>query len=289
MDMQTSLFPHPLQQPSHEGPRQAELGQYMTAPWAAEALIELHFADLSADDRVLEPSCGTGAFLNAIPDYVPAVGVEIDPALAALARRNTGREVILGDFRTAQLPFQPTAVIGNPPFAKDAILALLERSWELLPEEGRVGLIMPAFVLATPTTVDTLAQKWLLEQSMLPRTLWPRLQHPLCFAILRKGQRRGLIGFSLYHEAAAVRRIERRYRALLQAGEGSVWAAVTRAALEACGGRATLQQLYDEIEGHRPTANRFWQAKVRQMVQRIAVRVGPGQWQIADAPREEAA
>lgn len=55
-------------------------------------------------------------------------------------------------------------------------------------------------------------------------------------------------------------------------------AAVTRAALEQLGGSATLAQLYREVEGSQPTSNRFWQAKVRQQVQRLATRVGPATW-----------
>ena len=45
---------------------------------------------LSSSDLVVEPSCGAGAFLKAIPDEVPVVGVKIDPELAEIARQNTG-------------------------------------------------------------------------------------------------------------------------------------------------------------------------------------------------------
>jgi len=255
-----------------------QLGQYMTPDWAALELVERYFGDLTSADRVVEPTCGRGAFLRALPGYVPAFGVEIDPRLAAEAVRLSGREVIVGDFRTAELPFTPTAVIGNPPFQLRAIEGVLERAWELLPEDGRVGFIMPCYTLQTPATVERLARRWSLQQDMLPRTLFHRLSHPLCFALLTKGTRRGLVGFALYHEAAAVARLQARYRALLVEGERSVWAAVVRAALEVLGGRADLPELYREIEGHRPTTNTFWQAKVRQTLQRIAVRVGAGTW-----------
>jgi site-specific DNA-methyltransferase (adenine-specific) len=96
--------------------------------------------------------------------------------------------------------------------------------------------------------------------------------------MFRKGAERGLVNFALFHELAAVNRLQARYRALLAEGEGSAWAAVTRAALESLGGTADLQRLYREIEGHRPTTNTFWQAKVRQTVQRIAIRVDDGVW-----------
>lgn len=254
----------------------------MTPDWAALELVERYFGDLTSADRVVEPTCGRGAFLRALPSYVPAVGVEIDARLAAEARRLSGREVIVGDFRTADLPFTPTAVIGNPPFQLRAIEGVLERAWELLPDEGRVGFILPCYTLQTPTTVERIAARWSIQQSMLPRTLFHRLSKPLCFALLTKGTRRGLVGFALYHEAAAVARLQARYRALLVEGEGSVWAAVVRAALEALGGRAELPALYREIEGCRPTTNKFWQEKVRQTLQRIAVRVAAATWALPE-------
>jgi site-specific DNA-methyltransferase (adenine-specific) len=260
--------------------------QYLTPSWAAQLLVERHFAHLSSDDLVLEPSCGAGAFLSAIPDYVPAVGVEIDSELAARAIAATGRQVIVGDFRMVDLPLQPTVVIGNPPFRSDTVHEFLDRAWMLLPDEGRVGFILPCYTFQTSLTVERLAARWSLQQEMIPRDLFPRLSLPICFALLTKGPRRDMVSFSLYHELVAVKRLAARYRALLAAGEGSVWAAVTRAAFEALGGAADLETLYREIEGIRPTTNKFWQAKVRQTVQRIAERVGPGRWAL---PLQDAA
>jgi len=68
---------------------------------------------LSSSDLVVEPSCGAGAFLKAIPDEVPVVGVKIDPELAEIAQQNTGPHVITGDFATATLPSSVTADIGK--------------------------------------------------------------------------------------------------------------------------------------------------------------------------------
>jgi site-specific DNA-methyltransferase (adenine-specific) len=258
----------------------------MTPDWAAEALVERYFADLGSGDPVVEPSCGRGAFLRALPRHVPALGVEIDPDLAKQARRSSGRPVVVGDFRIVDLPISPVAVVGNPPFRKALVDEFLERAWSLLPDEGRVGFILPAFVLQTASTIEALSDRWSIRQDMLPRNLFERLSHPLCFALFTKGRARSMVGFALYHELAAVNRLQARYRALLQEGEGSAWAAVTRAALEALGGTASLRDLYREIEGHQPTPNPFWQAKVRQTLQRIAVRVGDARWAI---PAEAAA
>lgn len=262
--------------------RQHELGQWMTPDWAACALVERYFHDLTSADRVVEPSCGRGAFLRALPAGVAAVGVEIDPALAAVAARQSGRRVIVGDFRVAELPFQPTALVGNPPFSLAVIEGFLARAWQVLPDDGRVGLIVPACALQTASTVERIASKWAVRQDMLPRNLFPRLRLPICFAMFTKGERRGLVNFALYYELAAVNRLRARYRALLAEGVRSVWVAVTRAALEALGGCATLSAIYREIQGSQPTTNAFWQAKVRQTLQRIAVRVGVGRWALPD-------
>lgn len=261
----------------------ARLGQYMTPDWAAEALVARYFGDLSTDDHVLEPSCGRGAFLRAIPAHVPALGVEIDPALADVAQRSSCRPVIVGDFRLVDIVQRPTAIIGNPPFFLRVIEDFLARADALLDDDGRVGFVLPAFTFQTSNTAMRIAERWRVQQDMLPRDLFPKLQHPLCFALLRKGRARGLVNFALYHELAAVQRLQTRYRTLLAEGEGSAWAAVTRAALEALGGRASLQRLYSEIEGHRPTTNPWWQAKVRQQLQRLAVRVGAGEWALPEA------
>ncbi len=60
------------------------------------------------------------------------------------------------------------------------------------------------------------------------------------------------------------------------AGETPIRNADATAALEALGGSASLDAIYREIEGVRPTANAHWTEKVRQTLQRVAVRVGPG-------------
>jgi len=257
-----------------------ELGQFFTPEWVAQALIERFYPGLGMWDRVAEPSCGEGAFLRALPDHVPAIGIEIDPDLAARARASSGREVLVGDFRTIDLPFRPTLLLGNPPFKSAVVMQFLDRAWDLLPADGEVGFVLPAFLFQTASTVDALAARWGMEQQMLPRNVFPGLSHPLCFARLTKG-RHGLIGFALYHEAAAIARLQARYRALLAQGERSAWAAVTRAALEALGGEATLPEIYREIEGARPTTNQYWREKVRQQLQRIGRRVGPARWAIS--------
>lgn len=82
---------------------QKRLGQYPTPAWVAAALVREHFSDLGKDDVVCDPSAGPGRFLQAIPDDVYALGVELDPELAEQARELTGRTIITGDFRDAKI------------------------------------------------------------------------------------------------------------------------------------------------------------------------------------------
>lgn len=260
--------------------RVRELGQFMTPEWVARALIDRYYSGLTMCDQVVEPSCGEGAFLRALPDHVPAIGVEIDADLARRAVQSSGRVVMVGDFREIDIPVRPTLLVGNPPFNLSVVEGFLARAQRLLPRDGEVGFILPACIFQTANTVDRIAEEWGISQEMIPRNLFPGLSQPLCFARFTRG-RRGLVGFALYHEATAINRLRARYRALLAQGERSVWAAVTSAAMEQLGGEASLDDLYREIEGARPTKNRYWRAKVRQTVQVIGFRTGPGRWKLS--------
>ena len=86
--------------------------------------------DAAPGDRVIEAGCGAGAVLMQIAARRPGVrltGLERDPAMAALARRNATlngaeAEVVEGDvargFRALDLPVFDRAV-SNPPFFDD--------------------------------------------------------------------------------------------------------------------------------------------------------------------------
>lgn len=253
----------------------------MTPAWVAEAVVERHFAHLDVADTVLEPSCGNGRFLAAVPDYVNAIGVEIDPALAALAAAQTGRQVICGDFLTAQIPYGITHVLGNPPFDARLIAGFLDRAHALLPDGGTCGLLLPAYVLQTSSKVMSMAERWSITQELMPRNVFPRLRLPLVFSMFRKDRQRTLVGFFLYREAADVARLPKPLRAELDACGGSVWRRAVRVAFGMMGAtRATLADLYAAVE--RPTENQFWRERVRATLQAYPEfkRAGAGVWEI---------
>jgi hypothetical protein len=259
----------------------ATLMTYQTPTWAAERLVEHYYPDLSPADLVLEPTCGEGHFLDAIPPHVPAVGVELDAGRAAIARR-TGREVLVGDVLTIDLGLTPTVVLGNPPFEARFVDALLDRAHRWLPEGGRCGLILPTFLLSTSARLVREAERWSIAQDLIPRELYPHLRLPLLFARFEKRRQRTLIGFTLFADMAGIRGLTKRARYILENGRAPTWRAVVLDALRDCGGEASLDDLYRAIEGRRPTANAHWRPKIRQVVQLYAVRTGTGRYALRE-------
>ncbi len=265
--------------------RKESLNQYFTPAWAAELLVQRYFGDLTPADAVWEPSCGDGRFLAAIPPDVEAFGTEVDPYWAEKARAHSGRDVITGDFRTASLPCRPTAVIGNPPYEAALIDALLDRCLELLDYDQRVGLLLPVYYFQTASKVVQLSRRWSLSQDLLPRNLFPDgLTKPIMWATFIKQRRTVLSGFFLCPEVDALTGMHKDIRGLFVGNRSSAtcWRDAVALALETCGGRATLQQLYAVIEGNRPTENPWWREKVRQIAGRHFVRVDRGEFALRE-------
>lgn len=267
---------------------QQRLDQYFTPGWAAEGIVDQEFGWLKSGHRVMEPSCGDGAFLCALPDSVDVVGIEIDPLQAAKARAASGRHVIVGDFLEVPLADLGKfhAVIGNPPFSSDLVAAFLKRSHELLEDGGQAGFILPAYILQTSSKVEALHKDFSIRQSMLPRNLFPGLKLPLVFATFTKEKERRMFGFLLYREAQEMRAIDKRWKEAVTTGreKRGVWFPVIQSILAALGGSADLEQIYGAVQSLRPTANAHWQAKVRQVLQRHPERferVGHGRYALA--------
>ena len=116
-------------------PRQVELGDFQTPDALALAVCRRLAADGAAPASILEPTCGDGAFLAAAFAVFPdarLVGVEIDPARAATARRRAPQaEIHVGDAfvhdwegTLSALP-SPVWVLGNPPWVTNAAVGAL--------------------------------------------------------------------------------------------------------------------------------------------------------------------
>ena len=249
-----------------KGEYDPSLGQWMTPAWAAEAICDMVMSDVGAHDVVVEPSCGIGRFLLALPDEVRAIGVEIDPRLAEIARVETGREIVVGDFRTVKLPVEcATRIIGNPPFQLDVFDGMLQRAHELLVDDGRATWILPCYALQSSSRVTRWNARWGISQSMIPRNLFPGIRLPLALVTFEKTTERRLHGFLLYHESREIEEMPDVYVRALSEGR-SGWKAVVEAALSRLGGEATVDEICREIEPRRPTATSHWQAQVRKQL-----------------------
>lgn len=256
---------------------QVEFSQYPTPAWAAAAIVRKNFPTLSANDFVLEPTCGPGRFLQALPEFVPALGVEIDPHLAQIARDLTGRRVITGDFFEVKIEERPTLVLGNPPFETKFIDRLLDRSFDLLVDEGRCALILPCYALQTASRVCRYNERWSLEQEMIPRNIYSGLQCPLAFVTFTKDKQRLMVGFSLYQELAYLQTLSRDVQEAMRQGPAT-WRSVVEDALDLFGGVADLKQIYEFVADRRPTANPNWKQQVRKVCQKSARHVGPARY-----------
>lgn len=96
-------------------------------PLGSDSLALGEFCTLRSQSRILDLGCGAGLLLilcaRRAPDAV-LFGVELDPAAAALSRRNLAEnslagEVLTGDLRTAPLPEKMDLVVSNPPWYPD--------------------------------------------------------------------------------------------------------------------------------------------------------------------------
>lgn len=264
------------------------LGQYFTPSWAAKALVERHFPALGPDDIAIDPCAGDGRFLMGIPSHVGAFGVEIDPELAQMARANTGRTIITGDFLTAPLPARPTAVIGNPPFESDLIDAILDRCYELLDYDSKIGLILPVYMFQTSRRVRRYAERFSLHQEMIPRDLFPGIKTPVMFASFVKQRKTFMSGLFLYAEAASVKDMAREYASLVCGldAPADTWRAVIHRALTSLGGEGTLQEIYGLVEKHRPSETMWWKEQIRKVIRQSFVCSGPGKYRLPEAPAE---
>jgi len=202
-------------------------------------------------ERVLEAGSGAGAALLCLATRVPGitgVGIEVDPALAALARRNAAANALPNlQFLAADILAAPEMALfhhacANPPYhqgggtpspdpararAKIAPPKLFA-NWigamaARLRARGTLTFILPA--AAIPACLESLGPAGCGSVCLLP--LWPRSDQPAKFLVLRaikggRGPFRLLPGLTLHDTAGgftqAAEEILRRAGALTLSG-----------------------------------------------------------------------
>jgi hypothetical protein len=140
-----------------ESKRRLEYGDFQTPPELAKAICLALRGERPA--TLLEPTCGSGAFLAAALDRFPrlgiALGFDINPRYVAAARRGVAettssamRQIRVADFFQTDWPSlvaryaEPLLILGNPPWVTNSALGVLGSS-NLPPKQnlaGRSGL-----------------------------------------------------------------------------------------------------------------------------------------------------
>lgn len=114
---------------------------FPTPPDLVARMIEA--AEIQPGMRVLEPSAGTGAILDAIPSGCAVVAVEISPTLGGRLNAD-GRAVVIGDFLrcdAAALWGDFDRVIMNPPFKDAEDIQHIRHAVDFLKPGGRLVAI----------------------------------------------------------------------------------------------------------------------------------------------------
>jgi site-specific DNA-methyltransferase (adenine-specific) len=257
-----------------------DLNQFFTPPFVATQIIHRYFSYLNDHDVVLEPACGTGAFLQAIEafnEHIRAIGVEIDPTVAAIARENTSKEIITGDFLAIPIDFTPTCAVGNLPWDAAVVDAFLERLYEILPDNGRCGFLLPAHYFSLPKRVLRLQDHWSFRADHVPRYIYPDLSYPMTFAYFIKDFQRRLIGFELYADLAALASLQPEFKHIAMTSRRPWAREMAQRALESLGGMASLDRIYAHVErAGVPTQNPFWRDRLRESLGRHYHRVRDG-------------
>lgn len=151
-------------------------GQFFTPSVVTEFVVDLLGIE---GGRVLEPSCGGGAFLRALPDACDVTGIEYMMETSEVARIcYPNAKIIHGDAlkQTFKDPFD--YVIGNPPYglkvedwefdsgkkAKSEI-AFIEYGLRNLKEGGFLAMVIPDSILANKNAEPF--RKYFLENHTL--------------------------------------------------------------------------------------------------------------------------
>ena len=129
----------------HEGKRcnlQQEFQYFATPPEVADWLVMLA-GGVHKDEKILEPSAGTGAIIDAIHRSCPEVIVdcyELMPENKEILSKKDNIRIIGDDFTKCDVA-QYDKIIANPPFSKNQDIRHVRRMYECLNSGGVLAAI----------------------------------------------------------------------------------------------------------------------------------------------------
>lgn len=130
------------------------LGQIMTPVNVAQQMCEL----IRNSGSILEPSCGTGVFLDLLPT---AVGIEIDETVVQSRHRD---RVVVTDFLTDASGQAFDTIIGNPPYIAgtksdtNIFAKFIEKSFDRLSIGGELIFIVPVSIFTSSSSAKILSR-----------------------------------------------------------------------------------------------------------------------------------
>lgn len=119
-----------------------DLQFYRTPPAVVKEVLRSFYVDKTG--VVLEPSCGDGAFLDALrAEGYKTFGVEVDPVRAQICI-DKGHNVFVGNFLEFVCHEEYEGAILNPPFYGKHYLKHINKAIECLKVGGRLVAVLPA-------------------------------------------------------------------------------------------------------------------------------------------------
>lgn len=151
----------------HEGKRcnlQQDFQFFATPPEVADWLVMLA-GGVHEDEKVLEPSAGTGAIIDAIHRSCKDLVVdcfELMPENKELLSKKSNINILGDDFTTYDLGLYDK-IIANPPFSKNQDIRHVRRMYEHLNNGGTVAAIMSCHWKIASEKECTDFRKWLKD------------------------------------------------------------------------------------------------------------------------------
>lgn len=118
--------------------------QFFATPADVADKLAERLGDLEPSHRIIEPSAGTGALVEAVHRRQPNVVVdcyELMPENREALEKIGGVRVLGDDFLTSEIG-EYDKIIANPPFTKNQDITHVMRMWEHLAPEGQMAVIM---------------------------------------------------------------------------------------------------------------------------------------------------
>src|SRR3546814_14330368 len=88
----------------------------------------------------------------------------------------------------------------------------LYRAHQILPDDGLVAMVLPAYAFQTPSRVSKWMDRFANDVNMIPRTLFPGLSKPLVWAKYTKTIHSRFSGIMLFADTRDIQPVERAKR-----------------------------------------------------------------------------